>query len=111
MNLPVSFYGQDVSGEGTLLSISMGGCSFRTDTKLESGAMLNLKLQIANDVSPVVVDAVAVRHVRQRCVGVEFLLWQQSEQARLQLFVRGLLIGRGVDLEPLSAQSETLLPR
>ena len=32
MNFPVSFYGQDVAGEGNVVNVSMGGCSFRTST-------------------------------------------------------------------------------
>jgi len=59
-------------------------------------------LQISKDVPPVIVDAGAVRNVRNGIIGVEFLLWQQSERERLQLFVRGLLIGRGVDLDPVA---------
>jgi hypothetical protein len=41
-----------------------------------------------------VVDAAAVRYARERSVGVEFLQWQERERDRLQLYVRGLLIGR-----------------
>ena len=111
MNFPVSVYSQDVSGEGNLLNVSMGGCSFSTSTKIESGAILNLSLQISKDVPPVIVDAAMVRNVRASSVGVEFLQWQQSERERLQLFVRGLLIGQGIALEPLSTGPETLLPR
>jgi len=111
MNFPVSVYSQDVSGEGNLLNVSMGGCSFSTSTKIESGAILNLSLQISKDVPPVIVDAAMVRNVRASSVGVEFLQWQQSERERLQLFVRGLLIGQGIALEPLSTGPEPLLPR
>jgi hypothetical protein len=53
-----------------------------------------LELQLSDNVSPVVVDAAAVRHSQGQSVGVEFLQWQESERARLQLFVRGLLISR-----------------
>jgi hypothetical protein len=111
MNFPVSFYGQDVAGEGNVVNVSMGGCSFRTSTKIESGTILNLSLQISKDVPPVIIDAAMVRNMRAGIVGVEFMLWQQSERERLQLFVRGLLIGRGVDLDPLVSRPEPLLPR
>jgi hypothetical protein len=49
-------------------------------------------------VAPVTVDAAVVRNIRSGAAGVEFLQWQQSERDRLQLFIRGLLIGRGVEL-------------
>ena len=111
MNFPVSFYGQDVSGEGNVVNVSMGGCSFRTSTKIETSAILKLSLQISKDVLPVVVDAAMVRNARAGTVGVEFLLWQPGERERLQLFVRGLLIGQGIDLDPLVSRPEPLLPR
>jgi PilZ domain len=98
---PMTFYGQGISGEGSVVNLSMGGCTVRTDAKVESGAIINLSLQISKDVTPVIVDAAMVRDVRAGTIGLEFLLWQQSERERLQLFVRGLLIGRGVELDSL----------
>jgi len=111
ISFPVSFFGQDISGEGIVISVSMGGCTLQTQAKVETGAILNLSLQISKDVAPVVVDAGTVRNVQGGTVGVEFLLWQQSERERLQLFVRGLLIGRGVDLDPVASHPEPLVPR
>jgi hypothetical protein len=96
ISLPVSFSGQ-IAGKGTLLNVSMGGCSFCTSAKLEVGAMVALSLEISPDVAPVVVAAAVVRSVRPASVGVEFLRWRQGERERLQQFIRGLLIDRGVD--------------
>jgi hypothetical protein len=56
--------------------------------------VLRLELRIAQDVPPLVVEAAAVRYMRERSVGVEFLQWEEKERERLQLYVRGLLIGR-----------------
>ncbi len=111
INFPVTFYGQDISGEGTAVNVSMGGCSVRTDVKVETGAIVNLSLHISKDVPPVVIDAAMVRNARIGTIGLEFLLWQQSERERLQQFVRGLLIGRGIELDPLVSRPEPLLPR
>jgi PilZ domain-containing protein len=110
INFPLAFFGQDVSGDGGVLNISMGGCSFRTRSKIESGTILNLSLKISRDVPPVIVDGAIVRNVRAGIVRVEFRQWQQSERERLQLFVRGLLIGQGIDVEPLVSRPEPLLP-
>jgi hypothetical protein len=98
MRFPLNFSGPGISGEGVLLNISMGGCSFHTSANLSNGMILKLGLQISNDVAPVTVDAAVVRNIRSGAAGVEFLQWQQSERDRLQLFIRGLLIGRGVEL-------------
>jgi hypothetical protein len=73
--------------------------------------ILKMGLQISKDIAPVTVDAAVVRNVRSGAVGVEFLQWQKSERERLQLFIRGLLIGRGVDLNPLTGPPETLVLR
>jgi hypothetical protein len=108
MRFPVTVSGQDISAEGVLLNISMGGCSFHTSADLSNGMILKLGLQISNDVAPVIVDAAVVRNVRSGAVGVEFLQWQQSERERLQSFIRGLLIGRGVELNLDDRPAESL---
>jgi hypothetical protein len=52
-------------------------------------------LQVSVDLPPIGVDAAVVRNVSRGSAGVEFLRWQESERQRLQLFVQGILIGRG----------------
>jgi hypothetical protein len=111
INCPLTFFGQEIKGEGIIINVSMGGCTLQTQAKVETGAILNLSLQISKDVPPVIVDAGVVRNVRDGVIGVEFLLGQQSERERLQLFVRGLLIGRGVNLDPVANHPEPLLSR
>jgi predicted RNA-binding Zn-ribbon protein involved in translation (DUF1610 family) len=93
-SFPLTFQTINLTGQGTAINLSMGGCSFTTSTPLAGGMVLRLELQLSDNVSPVVVDAAAVRHSQGQSVGVEFLRWQESERARLQLFVRGLLISR-----------------
>jgi hypothetical protein len=111
MRFPVTFSSQDISGQGVLLNVSMGGCSFHTGANLTTGLILKLGLQISNDVPPVIVGAAVVRNVRLGAVGVEFLEWQQGERERLQLFIRGLLIGRGVELDLLARPPKSLSAR
>ena len=94
MNFPVLFRGEQIEGDGNVLNIAMGGCSFSTASKLTKGTIVRLELNISNEAAPVVVEAALVRHWHNQTAGVEFIQWQQSERERLQLFVRGLLIGR-----------------
>jgi PilZ domain len=94
IEFPVHFTGGKVNGDGVLLNVSMGGCRFKTNANLELGLILRLELRISADLPPVGVDAV-VRNLSTGSVGVEFLRWQESERERFQLFVRGMLIGRG----------------
>jgi len=93
-SFPLIFETYHEKGQGRATNLSMGGCNFDTATPLASGMVLRMELQIAANVAPVVVDAAAVRYARDRSVGVEFIQWQESERDRLQLYVRGLLIGR-----------------
>ncbi len=94
-SLPITFSGEGLAGDGTLLNISMGGCSFATSAGLAIGKVVRLVLEISSEVSPVIVDAALVRHARKGGAGVEFIRWQDPERERLQLFVRGMLIERG----------------
>src|SRR5690348_10819777 len=100
MTFPVAFTSDAESGEGSLVNVSMGGCSFRTKARLPVGTILKLTLQVSSDIPAVIVDAAVVRSVRTGGVGVEFLQWQHSERERLQLFVRGMLISRSDESTP-----------
>jgi len=93
-SLPMEFRGDQIQGEGLVLNISMGGCSFYTTSELSKGASIRLEVRLSSDAAPVVVDAAVVRHIYNQITGVEFIQWQQNERERLQLFICGLLIGR-----------------
>jgi len=95
MKFPVTVSGQNVSGEGMMLNFSMGGCRFTTSADLAIGMIVKLGLQISATVPPVFIEAAVVRDFGAGSAGVEFLRWQESERERLQLFVRGMLIGTG----------------
>ena len=95
---PIKFSGEDISGEGMVLDVAMGGCTFTTRSDLAIGMTVKMNLRISAAVPPVVVDAAVVRNVRAGIAGVEFVSWQESERERLQLFVTGMLIGRGAEL-------------
>jgi hypothetical protein len=84
-----------------LFNVSMGGCSFKTNAELGLGMILQIDLQISADLPPVTVDAAVVRNRSSANAGVEFLRWQESERDRLQLFVRGLLISRGPQINAM----------
>lgn len=93
-SFPLTFHANNMTGQGLSMEVSMGGCSFSSTMQLASGTVLQMSLQVADSVSPIVVDAAVVRYTRERLIGVEFLQWQESERDRLQLFVRGLLISQ-----------------
>ncbi len=92
IRLPVSFSSDQAEGTGTVTDISMGGCGLETDAQLSTGALLQLHLRIADQEPPVTVEAAAVRSVRAKFVGVQFLRVRPEEKERLSQFVRELLI-------------------
>lgn len=105
VQFPVTLRGHNLAGEGMLLNLSMGGCSFKTNSDLGLGMILQIGLQISADLAPVIVDAAVVRNLSRGSAGVEFLQWRQSERERLQLFVRGMLIGRGPQINAMRKAS------
>lgn len=94
VSFPVTFSGPGAAGEGMVCDISMNGCSIATSAEVRPGAIIGLELKVALDAAPVTIDAAVVRHVGQQRFGVQFLKWQHQERNRLQLYIRGLLIGR-----------------
>ena len=95
---PVKFTSEYIAGEGMVLDVAMGGCTFTTSSDLVIGMALTMDLRISAAVPPVIVNTAVVRNIRAGIAGVEFLTWQESERERLQLFVTGMLIGRGAEL-------------
>ena len=95
---PITFSGEDISGEGLILDVAMGGCTFATRSDLAIGMTVKMDLRISAAVPPVIVEAAVVRSIRAGIVGVEFVGWQESERERLELFITGMLIGRGTEV-------------
>jgi hypothetical protein len=91
---PVTFSGDETSGNGMVTLVSMGGCAIETETKLSPGAILQLQLQTSDREPAVTVDAVVVRSVRSKSVGLQFLRLGMEEKERLGQFVRCLLMSR-----------------
>jgi hypothetical protein len=94
IKFPMTFSDDNRTGEGTVLELSMDGCSFSTSADLVDDMILKMSLKVSSDVAPILVKAAVVRHVGPEAVGVEFLQWERSERERLQQFIRGLLIDR-----------------
>lgn len=70
----------------------MGGCTTETETKLSRGAILQLELQASDRDPALTVDAVVVRSVRSKYVGLQFPRLGMEEKEHLGQFVRRLLV-------------------
>jgi len=102
VNFSATFAAGAVRGAGTVLDISMGGCSFSTEAPLEDGNLLYLELQLPNQATPVDVEVAALRSFRTTHASVEFLRFERGERERLQEFIRGLI----QELRPIAKNAE-----
>jgi hypothetical protein len=93
MNFPASFSSDTFEGTGTVVEISMNGCSLRVNTILTEGSIMRMALKFSEELPPVNLEAAIVRAVRTNRVGVEFLRFQHQDRERLQIFIRRFLNG------------------
>jgi hypothetical protein len=84
---PVSFRGDVIAGNGTILNISRQGCAITSDTVAEAQAYLQLQVQLLEEEAPVQVDLAAVRWSGGRKFGVEFIKMPQEVWEKLRQFV------------------------
>jgi len=76
VNLPVSFSGDRVAGEGTVYNLSTGGCKAEQD-------------------SPITVAVAAVRWAMGRDFGVEFISLPADDQEHLRRYLQTLETSSG----------------
>lgn len=90
---PVTFTGDSIDGKGSVVDISMTGCTFNGHSQLAKDKIIRVVLHVSDDVLPISVEAAVVRSVHMNRVGLEFLQFERGERERLHLFIRGLLLG------------------
>ena len=72
-SFPINFDAGTVQGRGLAVDISMAGCTFHTEVELVEGNILQMRLDVPEETSPVRVEAVIIRTLRAGRVGVEFV--------------------------------------
>lgn len=87
VNVPVTFTGETVNGEGSALNVSREGCLVESDTQVEQGAYLEMRIHIPQRLLPLVVELAAVRWVSGRIFGVEFRYMQPDQHECLETFI------------------------
>ena len=91
---PATFLLDRLRGKGEVTEISVGGCTLETDATLSPGSILRMMLTPSTSEPPIAVDAVLIRSVRGKSVGLEFLRFQPEEKERLNKFVVQFLVPR-----------------
>jgi len=90
VQLPVSFSGDQLSDEGTILNLSAEGCAITSETVAGVAVYLKLTMQLREREEPVQIDLAAVRWVSATRFGVEFIKIRPEEGERLKQFVNVL---------------------
>lgn len=87
----ISFKGDQVTGEGTLVNISLGGYKIVvSDQTVPNGTYLSLLVHIPGEGSHVEVELAVVRWSKGQEFGLEFLRMGAKEQERLRRYIRSL---------------------
>jgi PilZ domain-containing protein len=90
---PLSFCAEGPAGQvivqdtGTICDLSWSGCSIQSPTALDKGAYLRMTITLPGQDANVAVDLAKVRWASEQGFGVEFLVLNEREQARLRGFV------------------------
>lgn len=83
VKLPVilsSVYGKS---RGVITDLSMRGCALESELSLDEGSVVRLQVRVPNERTVITVDYAAVRTVKDRRVGLEFLNIAQDAKDRL----------------------------
>ena len=94
VQLPVSFSGENFSGQGTIVDISAEGCGMISDTSPAVPSYITLNIHLNSDDSPVSVELAAVRWSSVPRCGVEFIRIAVEDQNRLRAFEKILEVER-----------------
>ena len=73
-----------VSGEGDVVDLSLRGCCVESETSVQPGSTLTIRVHILQDDPPITILEAVVRWTREGRFGIEFLSLVPEEWARLQ---------------------------
>jgi hypothetical protein len=95
---PVYFrpaFGTDaVLAAGTMLDLSIGGCTIETPVPVPKAFCLGLQLQVTEQAPPIQIENARVRTVNGKRLGLEFLSLRPEEKDRLRQLTLSVLSGR-----------------
>lgn len=90
VELRCSFAGDQSSGEGTVLDLSMEGCRVRSSTPFLKGAYVELFINLLGQIPPLPVELAVIRWSTGALSGLEFIRIADGHQARLHHYVQDL---------------------
>ena len=91
VSCPVRFtHERGVTGEGSLINLSLKGCAFRSQVLMEEGMLLALQMQSAAITASVHIEMARIQWVNNDACGIEFLYMHEQERKVLLHWVRAL---------------------
>ena len=96
VQFPMSFSGDDIEGEGTVIDLSKRGWKATVVISSQSvrpGTYLKLRLYLPDQAAPIDVDWAAVRWAKGQEFGLEFLMMGSEAEERLRRFVTAFETG------------------
>lgn len=88
---PVRLSSDSMTGEGTVINLSVPGCAIETDLSVQPGEYLELLVMVPDQARPLAVELAKVRWATQQKVGIEFIRVRQDDQNRIQRLICELL--------------------
>ncbi|HSN04093.1 MAG TPA: PilZ domain-containing protein [Nitrospira sp.] len=83
MTCPVIYGGAPFVGEGSLLNLSLTGCSVKTDRTVQEDSYIRLSMVMPGHTSSLSIELGKVRWVRNHAFGVEFIRLPRLSNQRL----------------------------
>ena len=91
VSCPVRFTHEGgVTGEGSLINLSIKGCAFRSQVSMEEGMLLALQMQSTAITASVHIEMARIRWVNNDECGIEFLYMHEKERRVLLRWIRTL---------------------
>ena len=84
----IAFSGDLVEGRGTTIDVSNLGCAVASDTKVQVGIYLNLRLHLPDQRVPLKIELAVVRWAGEGKIGVEFIRVHPKELEHLHQVIK-----------------------
>ncbi|MCC6140555.1 MAG: PilZ domain-containing protein [Nitrospira sp.] len=93
VNFESTFASDTLAGQGTILNLSMGGCSIESNIALPTQSLVDLQVQLPDSPKPLQLEGSTVRWVRGNTFGLEFHALSEPDTIRLQQLLQNLAQG------------------
>ncbi len=85
---PCEFSGSQITGEGVVINLSTKGCAVESNTRVQRGTFIEVRMLMPEHFFPATVDRAIVLWSSEHKFGMKFIRVRPEEQARLARFVK-----------------------